>query len=714
MRVALVSPGRPGLDTGNQVTARRWGGLLRKLGHRVTIQPEYDGRAADVLVALHARKSFPSVVRFRRARPGRPVVVALTGTDLYGDLRTSARARRSLEIADRLVLLQPAGLDELPPALRAKARVIHQSATRPRGRVPSQKEEFEVVVLAHLRPVKDPLRAAAAAGLRPASSRLRVLHAGAALTPQAARAARREQARNPRYRWLGPLPRGRALRLLARSRALVVSSEIEGGANVVSEALACAVPILCSRIPGSIGILGPDHPGYFEVGDTEGLAALLARAEEDPAFLADLRRRGRSLATLVSPARERESWRRLLRELSRPPVVIAHAGGPADLVARMAEEVRVGLTHPLPSLPCKYFYDDRGSELFDAITRLPEYYQTRTEERILERIAADVIARTRPREIVELGSGLGRKIRMLLEAARGAGGLERVILFDVNERSIEEARARLLADYPGLELRGIVGDFASGDLDLLGRSKGRLAVFFAGTIGNLHPSEVPVFLRGLHRCLAPGDAFLVGLDLVKDEGRLHAAYNDAAGVTADFNRNILRVVNQRLEGDFDPAAFEHVAFYDRERAWIEMRLRARRRLEVRIRRAGLRLRYEAGDEIRTEISCKYTRASFDALLPGTGFRSEEWYTDGDRLFALALLRPSPRQDSRLPLPGRPREADPPPARQAKGSRRLRKSNLRKSVSRVNRVRTPCCFSRAARCASGTRLPRTGKPLVTSR
>src|SRR5206468_1757181 len=290
----------------------------------------------------------------------------------YGDLRKSAKARRSLEIADRLVLLQPAGLDELPPSPRAKARVIHQSAIRPRGRVPSRKKEFEVVVLAHLRPVKDPLRAAAAARLRPASSRLRVLHAGAALTPQAARAARREEAGNPRYRWLGPLPRGRALRLLARSRALVVSSEIEGGANVVSEALACAVPILSSRIPGSIGILGPDHPGYFDVGDTEGLAALLTRAEEDPAFLADLRRRGRALAPLVSPARERESWRRLLRELSRPPAFIAPAGGTAGSVARMAEEVRAGLTQPLPSLPSKYFYDDRGSELFDAITRLPE------------------------------------------------------------------------------------------------------------------------------------------------------------------------------------------------------------------------------------------------------------------------------------------------------------------------------------------------------
>jgi putative glycosyltransferase (TIGR04348 family) len=268
-----------------------------------------------MLLALHARKSFPSLERFRKERPGKPVVVALTGTDLYGDIRTSPEARRSLELADRLVLLQPAGLEELALSERAKARTIYQSATRPRGRFPPRRDVFEVLVLGHLRPVKDPLRAAAAARLRPASSRLRVLHAGAALTPGAAGAARHEEASNPRYRWLGPLPRWRALRLLARVRALVLTSQMEGGANVLSEALACSVPVLCSRIPGSTGILGSDYPGYFEVGDAAGLAILLARAEGEPSFLADLRRRARSLSSLVSPARERESWRRLLREL---------------------------------------------------------------------------------------------------------------------------------------------------------------------------------------------------------------------------------------------------------------------------------------------------------------------------------------------------------------------------------------------------------------
>jgi L-histidine N-alpha-methyltransferase len=309
-----------------------------------------------------------------------------------------------------------------------------------------------------------------------------------------------------------------------------------------------------------------------------------------------------------------------------------------DPTVEMAAEVRAGLSQPLPSIPCKYFYDDRGSELFDAITRLPEYYQTRTEEGILERIAADVIARTRPRELVELGAGLGRKVRLLIDAARGVGGGGQLVLFDVNERSLEEASGRLMTDYPGLAVTGIVGDFGSADLELIGPGQGRLALFFAGTIGNLHPTEVSPFLSRLHRMLARGDALLVGIDRVKDETRLHAAYNDTAGVTAEFNRNILRVVNHRLEGDFDPSAFEHVAFYDREQAWIEMRLRARRPLEVRIRRADLHLRYQVGDQIRTEISCKYTRPSFEALLPGTGFAPERWYVDDDELFSLVLLR----------------------------------------------------------------------------
>jgi len=304
----------------------------------------------------------------------------------------------------------------------------------------------------------------------------------------------------------------------------------------------------------------------------------------------------------------------------------------------MAEEVRAGLLQrPLPSLPCKYFYDERGSQLFEDITRLPEYYQTRAEEALLETIADELIERARPRELCEIGSGVGRKVRLLLDAMRRRGLLERCVLLDISEEFLTASARELDADYPELEVRGVVGDFL-GDLAALGPGGGRMALFLAGTIGNLHPAgELPAFLCALARQLEPGDSFVVGVDLVKDEARLHAAYNDAAGVTADFNRNVLHVVNRELGADFEPDAFEHVAFYDRDNAWIEMRLRARRPQQVRVPLAELELSLAAGDEIRTEISCKYTKASFAARLVGTGLRLERWYTDPDALFASALL-----------------------------------------------------------------------------
>jgi L-histidine Nalpha-methyltransferase len=304
----------------------------------------------------------------------------------------------------------------------------------------------------------------------------------------------------------------------------------------------------------------------------------------------------------------------------------------------MAREVRAGLlTQPLPTLPCKYFYDARGSALFDAITRLPEYYPTRTEEAILAAIADDVVGRVRPRELAELGSGVGRKVRLVLDAMRGAGRLERCVLFDISHEVLAESVEALSTDYADVDVRGVVGDFLF-DLEALGPGGDRLALFLAGTIGNLHPDEVASFLRAVARQLEHGDGFLVGVDLVKDAARLHDAYNDAAGVTAEFNRNILHAINRTFGADFEPEAFEHVAFYDPERAWIEMRLRARRRMRVHVPHAAVTLRLDPGDEIRTELSCKYTRESFASHLPGTGLVLERWFTDPQRLFASALLR----------------------------------------------------------------------------
>jgi putative glycosyltransferase (TIGR04348 family) len=244
-----------------------------------------------------------------------PLVVALTGTDLYNDIRTSSEAQQSLELATRLVVLQPKGIEELAPHLQDKTRVIYQSAHRLTQQVARSKTTFDVCVLSHLRPVKDPLRAAAAARFLPQTSRIRVVHVGRALSEDMADRARTEMAENPRYRWLGELPRWRALRVLARSHALVLSSVMEGGANVISEALVASVPVLASRIAGSVGLLGEDYPGYFPVADTLALTRLLERIETDRVFYNVLLARCVQRAHMFHPDREREAWKQLLEEL---------------------------------------------------------------------------------------------------------------------------------------------------------------------------------------------------------------------------------------------------------------------------------------------------------------------------------------------------------------------------------------------------------------
>jgi putative glycosyltransferase (TIGR04348 family) len=319
MRILLVTPAPSGSRKGNRVTAERWAHLLRDLGHHVTVAVEYHVQRCDLLIALHAFKSYPSIRQFRSERVGDPLVLCLTGTDLYGDIHTQPEARASLELATRLVVLQPLGLNELPEPLRGKTRVIYQSVSTPTARVLPRRDVFEVCVLGHLRPVKDPLRTAWAARLLPASSRIRVLQVGGVLNSDLAEQVRAEQAGNPRYRWLGELPRGRALRVLSRSRLLVLTSELEGGANAISEAIVLGVPVVSSRIAGSLGLLGTDYAGYFPFGDTQALADLLLRAEMDTAFYQALCTQCARRRPLFEPARERQSWHELLRELFPNP-----------------------------------------------------------------------------------------------------------------------------------------------------------------------------------------------------------------------------------------------------------------------------------------------------------------------------------------------------------------------------------------------------------
>ena len=316
MRILIVTPAPPRSRKGNRVTALSWSRMLRGLGHRVAIAEVFGRQRCDLLIALHARRSYASVERFRRLRPRQPVVLALTGTDLYGDIHTDDGARHALDLAHRLVVLQPKGVEELPQSVRDKTRVIHQSVSPPPGEFKPRRDAFEICVVGHMRPVKDPFRTADAVRLLPDTSRIRLLHVGGALSEDMAERARAEATSNPRYRWLGELPRGRAIRTIAGCRLLVLSSEMEGGANVVCEALVCGVPVLSTHIAGSIGLLGVDYPGYFPVGDTRALADLLLKCETDTAFYTDLQKRCQMRAPALEPARERERWESLLDELT--------------------------------------------------------------------------------------------------------------------------------------------------------------------------------------------------------------------------------------------------------------------------------------------------------------------------------------------------------------------------------------------------------------
>jgi len=317
MRIEIVTPAPPGSSHGNRITAVRWANILKQLGHRVTTTQSYSGKKIDSLIALHAHRSYQSIKIFHREHPQLPIVVALTGTDVYRDLETNSYAERSLEIATKVVVLQPKALERLQPGIRAKACVIYQSVDSSvfGFRRSSNENKFEVCVVGHLRRVKDPFRAALAVRLIPASSLTQVMQIGAAMTEGMALRARAEARRNNRYRWLGEVSRSRTLEYLGSSQVCVISSLMEGGANVLSEAIVAGVPVLASRIDGNVGILGEDYPGLFEVCNTRELAKLLVRSEMDPAFLKNLRSRIKRLAPLFRPTREQRAWAKLIREM---------------------------------------------------------------------------------------------------------------------------------------------------------------------------------------------------------------------------------------------------------------------------------------------------------------------------------------------------------------------------------------------------------------
>ncbi|MFF9040383.1 L-histidine N(alpha)-methyltransferase [Streptomyces sp. NPDC014892] len=300
--------------------------------------------------------------------------------------------------------------------------------------------------------------------------------------------------------------------------------------------------------------------------------------------------------------------------------------------AALRADVLQGLTRTPKTLPPKWFYDARGSELFEQITELPEYYPTRAEREILVGRAGEIAAASGPRTLVELGSGSSDKTRHLLDAMPG---LHTYVPVDVSESALRQAGEALVAERPGLNVHALIADFTTG-LVLPQTPGPRLVAFLGGTIGNLVPEERAAFLAAVRGLLAPGDTLLLGTDLVKDEGVLVAAYDDAAGVTAEFNKNVLNVVDRELGADFDPDAFDHVALWNAECEWIEMRLRSRTTQTVKIPALDLAVDFEAGEELRTEVSAKFRREGVRAELASAGLELTRWWTDEQGRFALSL------------------------------------------------------------------------------
>jgi L-histidine N-alpha-methyltransferase len=308
---------------------------------------------------------------------------------------------------------------------------------------------------------------------------------------------------------------------------------------------------------------------------------------------------------------------------------------PEERDAALRADVLRGLSSVPKELPPKWFYDARGSELFDDITRLPEYYLTQAEREILERHADEIAELTQANTLVEPGAGTSEKTRLLLNALRAAGTLRRFVPLDVSEPTLRTSAAAIAAEYPGIEVHAVVGDLER-HLGRLPEGRRRLVAFLGSSIGNLGPEERKRFLSALRKTLERGESLLLGTDLTKDRETLEHAYNDAAGVTAAFNLNLLSVLNRELGADFRPEWFEHVARYDDTNGWIEMALRSRTQQTVHIDALDRSFEFAAGEELHTEISCKFTREQVEAELEAAAFRIERWWVDERRRFALSL------------------------------------------------------------------------------
>ena len=650
--VRFVTPSARGARLNDRVTAVRWARLLRQLGLRVAIDVTPRVGPADLLVALNACQSAEAVHAFRRAYPGVPVVVALTGSDVYDVLPRTPEACGSLGVADLIVALQPRAGDELAPELRTRLRAIFPSASAsPHRQRPA--DGFVVALLANLRAVRDPLLPARAARRLSAASRIQVVHFGDAVEPALARAVRAESADNPRYEWRAEARPRDALAALAGSDLLVLPSHVEGGPHVVSAAVAAGVPIVATRIGGATGLLGDRYPGLFPVGDAGALARLLERAETETEWRDELSAWGSRLRPVVEPARERAAWAALLDELgvprpdrepvdepTTPRLRLVSTPVESELEA-LSRDVAVGLSARPRHLSCRFLYDREGSALFEAICRTPEYYVTRAEREILEERASEIAALMPPGTLLfELGSGNAEKTRVLLDAFCRAQGRTVYAPVDISREMLEQTADELLAEQSSLEVRAFAGEYAAGLAQLPNLvAPARLVLWLGSNIGNFDRPAAIEFLQRVRERLCPADRVLVGIDLRKPREVLEAAYDDAAGVTARFSKNLLVRINRELDADFDIDAWQHLARWDEEVGRVRIQLVSRRAQVVVVRALGMKAEFAAGEEVHTEDSHKYSPGEIDDLAHRAGLTVLERWTDRAGRFALVLFAP---------------------------------------------------------------------------
>ncbi|MBL8858007.1 MAG: L-histidine N(alpha)-methyltransferase [Planctomycetes bacterium] len=644
LKVEVVTPAPKGSTSGNRHTAQRYVRILRDLGCAASVVERWIDTPCDLLVALHAKKSAGSIAKFARVHPLAPLVVVLTGTDLYEDLEPSAEVVRSLDLATRIIVLQPSALLRLRPEWAAKTHVILQAAERVNGTAEPLVGVFEVAVLGHLRGVKDPFLPAEAVRSLPIESKLRVSHVGAVIDRGMEDRARQESAENPRWRWLGERSHKAALHVLARAEAFLQTSLNEGGSIALAEAIVAGKPILATRIAGAVGMLGADHPGLFPAGDAAALGRLLARLEQDAEWRAELAACSTALAPRFSLAAETAAWSALLADLGllgeRPRVRLTQVGS-AEQVHDFAAAVREGLCATPKRLPCRFFYDETGSKLFEEICSLPEYYLTRAEDEILTARSSEILALVPSgSEIVELGSGSAEKSRHLIAAAIARDSRARYTPIDISRSALESSARALTARFPSLHVHAIAAEYHAGLARSASPGRGpRLYVWLGSNVGNFDRTEAAAFLSGLCAHMGLEDRLVIGIDRRKSKAVLEPAYADAAGVTARFNLNLLARLAATFHCAIDLAQFEHVAFYDEIEGRIEMHLESRVEQVIDIPELELQVALMKGERIHTENSYKYSDDEMRELARAAGMRVQREFHDSGEQFTLAVFAP---------------------------------------------------------------------------